>query len=284
MVGIRSALVRGEQATLFAGCGIVADSDPAKPSTPSRAGSCARCYCARRQRDARPPKRSAIGGRRVRGRAGSRRACGRVRLSRLALDAAGDLARRRGARHQALDASRRALGGYFALGLARATARAGRPAGHVRHGRRQLSPGRRRGQPGARAAGRAYRRPPARAARRRRRPDDRSDPPVRQPAQLVLRSAGARADAPNTCAWCASWRRVRSARPRPSPPGRCTSTGRSASHCVPRVAPAVDAALDAHLSLSSNRPPGAVSRRWSTRWRHDLAKTPRGVIVVRPAG
>jgi salicylate biosynthesis isochorismate synthase len=29
MVGLRSALVRGDRATLFAGCGIVADSDPA---------------------------------------------------------------------------------------------------------------------------------------------------------------------------------------------------------------------------------------------------------------
>jgi menaquinone-specific isochorismate synthase len=29
VVGIRSALVRGRDATLFAGCGIVADSDPA---------------------------------------------------------------------------------------------------------------------------------------------------------------------------------------------------------------------------------------------------------------
>jgi isochorismate synthase EntC len=29
VVGLRSALVRGETATLFAGCGIVADSDPA---------------------------------------------------------------------------------------------------------------------------------------------------------------------------------------------------------------------------------------------------------------
>jgi menaquinone-specific isochorismate synthase len=28
VVGIRSALVRGNSATLFAGCGIVADSDP----------------------------------------------------------------------------------------------------------------------------------------------------------------------------------------------------------------------------------------------------------------
>ena len=188
MVALRCALVRGRDAVLFAGCGIVADSDPAREWDESRL-----------------KLRTMIGGPRRRGRgspvtrrrraAGDRRGAGRCRgdrrhrLPRVALDAprAGDAGSPRVAGPRAPG---RAIGRVLRARAGASSAAAGRVVVHLGHGRRRAAASRRRGLSGARAARHPHRRPAARASRPRRAADDRSGghlrPHVRWSVDLPL--------------------------------------------------------------------------------------------------
>ena len=119
------------------------------------------------------------------------------------------------------------------VGLAKATAPAGRGRVHERHGCRGAVPRRRRGVAGSCAALPADRRPAAAAARHRREPDDRPGAAVRDVSARVPRPPGA-ASPDDALEWRGSdatrWRRA-AVRSR----DRCTSTARSTSRWCRQV-------------------------------------------------
>ena len=176
---------------------------------------------------------------------------------------------------------------FFALGMARTSRPAGRPAGDVGDRRGRVPPGRGRGRAVAGAAGRAHRGPAARAAGPRRAADDRPGADLRPRREVVRRAAAAR-------------RRSRDERARPlargsrGRDGRCrTCRAGAPQHPVPRAAAARRAAarrgrraagvrcLDAvHLGDRRAARPGRGAR--STELAALLGRTPRGLIVAGP--
>ena len=156
-VALRSALLHGREALLYAGAGIVAGSDPrpragrgrAEAATAPRGAARGVARDRRRQHRRRPRLR--------RGPCPQRRAR-RLRDARFAFDAPHRRPRRAG-RDPPLAPPRRALVRVLRAGAGARERRARGARLHLRHRRRQLPPRRRRGGPVARPPHRLHRRP-----------------------------------------------------------------------------------------------------------------------------
>ena len=190
VVAIRSGVIAGDQAHLFVGCGIVADSEPDREWAESidearepRVGARPAGPMTRLRHDPAAPLRAFVAELVA---AGVREA---IVCPGSTIDAPG--AGAAGAPEPArAGPPRRARGGLPGTRAGQGRPSAGRHPGHVGDGGRELRTCGGGGVPRPCAAHRADRRPAARAARPRRRPDHRPGATVRSRLQVVRGAAG----------------------------------------------------------------------------------------------